>query len=322
MGKTLVGMSACIFLVLLAIAAHDPNKNGKAMSQITLEKLPLEGAGSAHRVVYCGASSRMFLGAMAEGKVALDLFEVKERSVLPFTSIDLLLPAKMDFDLLATGSEQGIIVAYEAHGGAISQVRVQPIVAQERLQLPARKALVDERRPRFVRGGGTAVVISENDEHAVDLEVGTTPRRMELCTCLDAIALKTAIGLAVVEKTLRPGAQVADVPPGALTLHWPWISDADTARPLFDGRDVYDYDAITYTDGIVIAAVTIKGLEVEMVDHDRTEWSILANGLPEGHDLFSPALNASDSALRIATLARPTLQPEEPASLYFGSYHR
>jgi len=56
--------------------------------------------------------------------------------------------------------------------------------------------------------------LSESDERAIYLEGGTAPRRMELCTCQDAMAMATVNGLAVVAKTWRSGPSVADVPAG------------------------------------------------------------------------------------------------------------
>lgn len=288
------------------------------MFQITLQLLLVTEAGTAHRVAFAGTSPRMLLGAMAEDKAALELFEVKGQKALPLTTIELMLPAKLDFDLIATDRGEELTIAYEAHGGALSQVRVQPVGTKELVQLPSRKAIVNESRPRFVRGGGMAIVISEDDEHAVYLEGGPTPRRTELCTCLDAIAIATTNGLAVVEKTLRPGAQLGNSPPGGLTLHWPWKSEAEASPLLFDGRDVFDYDAVAATDGICIAAVTEAGLEVIMIAPDRTERSIVVAGLPEGFEAFSPALSVNDKVLSLATLAKAPYPIEAPTSLCYG----
>lgn len=291
------------------------------MAHITLKPVLVTEAGTAHRVAFAGASPRMILGAMAGDKPALELFEIQAQTALPLTSVQLLLGARLDFDLMASIQGEDLIIAYEDHGGAMSDVCVQALGAKERLQLPSRTALVNERRPRFVRGGGTAIVISENNEHAVYLEAGATPRRMELGTCLDAIALKTANGLAVVEKTLRPGAQIASTLPGGLTLHWPWKVDAEKSPFLFEGRDVFDYDAVGNTDSLFIAAVTRTGLEVIVVAPDKTERSITVGGLPEDLEAFSPALSVSDTALSIATLARSPLHPEGPSSLFHGVHH-
>jgi hypothetical protein len=310
----------CAILLLVVVAPYNTNTKKIKMSQITLKPLLVTEAETAHRVVFTGASPRMILGAMAKDKAALELFEVKGQTALPLTTIELLLPARLDFDLIATDCGEELIIAYEAHGGAISEVRVQPLGAKELLKLPSRKALINERRPRFVRGGGMAIVISENDEHAVYLEGGATPRRIELCTCLDAIAVKTTNGLAVVEKTLRPGAQVANIPPGGLTLNWPWRSKAEIPHFLFEGKDVFDYDAVATIDNIFIAAVTETGLEVIMVTPEKTEQSILVVGLPKYLEPFSPALSVSGKVLSIATLAKSPLHLEAPSSLFYGVY--
>lgn len=292
------------------------------MSQTTLQPLLVTEVKTAHRVAFTGgASPRMILGAMAEDKAALALFEIKGKTVVPLTTIGLILPARLDFDLIATDQEEELIIAYEAHGGALSKVRVQPLGATKQLlKLPSRKALVNERRPRFVRGGGMAVVISENDEHAVYLEGGATPRRIELCTCLNAIAIKTTNSLAVVKKTLRPGAQIANISPGGLTLNWPWRSETEIPHLLFEGMDVFDYDAIATADSILIAAVTKTGLKVVMVTPGKTEQSILITGLPEYLEPFSPALAVSGKVLSIAILAKPPLHSEAPSSLFYGVY--
>ena len=305
-------------LLLVVLAPYNTNTMENEMAQITLKPLLVTEAEAAHRVVFAGASPRMILGAMAKDKAALELFEVKGQTALPLPTIDLLLPARLDFDLVETDRREELIIAYEAHGGALSEVCVQPLGTKEQLTLPPRKALVDERRPRFVRGGGMAIVISENHELAVYLEGGATPRRMELCTCLDAIAMQTTNGLAVVEKTLRPGAQVANIPPGGLTLNWPWRSEVEIAHPLFQGRDVFDYDAVATSDSMVIAAVTARGLEVIMVAPDKIERSIVVGGLPADLEPFSPALSVNDNVLSIATLAKSPLPLDAPTSLFYG----
>lgn len=309
----------CAILLLVVLALYNTNIKNIEMSQITLKPLLVTEAETAHRVVFTGASPRMILGVMAEDKAALELFEVKEQTAFPLTTIELMLPARLDFDLIATDRGEELMIAYEAHGGAISEVRVQTLGAKELLKLPSRKVLINKRRPRFVRGGGMAIVISENGERAVHLEGGATPRRTEICTCLDAIAMKTTNGFAVVEKTLRPGAQIANIPPGGLTLNWPWRAEAETSHLLFDGKDVFDYDAVVAAnDNIFIAAVTETGLEVIMVTPEKTEQSILVVGLPESLEPFSPALSVSGKVLSIATLAKSPLHLEAPSSLFYG----
>jgi len=305
-------------LLLMIVAPCNTNIKEIKMTQITLKPILVAEAETAHRVVLTGASPRMILGAMVEDRAALELFEVKGQTARPLTNIELLLPSRPDFDLMTTDQEEELIIAYEDHGGALSEVCVQPFDSKELLKLPAHIALVNEHRPRFVRGGGTAIVISENDEQAVYIEVGDTPRRIELCTCLDAIAIQTTNGLAVVEKTIRSGAGVANIPPGGLTLNWPWESKEELPNILFKGKNVFDYDAVAANDSIFIAAVTEKGLEVVMVTPQKTEQSILVTGLPDGLEAFSPALSVSDKALSIATLAKSRLPLEAPSSLFYG----
>ena len=293
------------------------------MSQITLKPLLVKEAGTARRVVFAGASPRMILGGLAENMAALELFEVKGQKASPLTTIKLLLPTT-EFDVTATDPGEELIIAYGYHGGATSHLRIQPLGAKEWLQLPPRKTFAHETHPRFVRGGGMAIVFSKYEhngddrESAVLLEVGAKPRRMELGSCTDAIAVETTSGLAVLKKTVRSGAQFGNSPPGGLTLSWPWKSGAEIGPVLFDGRDVFDYDAVAGNDGIVIAAVTLTGLEVILVAPDKNQQSILVGGLPKDLELFSPALSVNDQVLSIATLAKPPYPSKVPSSLFYG----
>lgn len=311
-----------MLLVVALVAFHDVETIAKEkdMPSITLRSLPIAEAATAHRVVFAGDTPRMILGAMAADRAALALFEVSGQTAIPLATIGLLLPARPDFDLKAANRGGEMMIAYEYHGGATSEIRVQPLGANEALELPPRKTIVNERRPRFVRGGGTAVVINENEERAVFLEGGPTPHRVKLCTCLDAIAMQTSKGLAVMEKTLRPGAQIGDSSPGGLTLKWPRKTASEASHVLFEGRDVFDYDAVIATDSIWIAAVTENGLEVMMITPDTMGRSMIVAGLPEGLDAFSPALCIDGKVLRIAILAKSPLDPGAPSVLFHGVY--
>jgi len=140
-------------LLFVAIAFSDATAQEVEMTPIRLKPLPLAEPTPAHRVVLVGDPPRMILGAMEEEEgEALELFEVQGHATSPLATIGLLLPIRSDFDL-AAGPGEGLSVAYEYHGGALSKVRIQPLGTGETLTLPPPKAIVYEHRPRFVRGG-------------------------------------------------------------------------------------------------------------------------------------------------------------------------
>lgn len=298
-----------------------------AMLPIQLAPIPLAEAATAHRIVFAGAPSRLILGAMAPADAALRLFLVRGQTATPAADIPLLLPARVDFDLVpvagpGVGQVQGFWLAYEAHGGAVSRVQVQGIGTTVALDLPAPGAIVDERHPRFVRGRASAIVISEDGERAVLLDAERAPRRPHLCDCLDAIGVVTPVGFAILVKTLRPGAPIADVSPGGLSLHWPAVhGPKQPPQPLFGNADVFDYDAIASGTALFVAAVLDSGPAVAMLPFATgTPQSIPVDGLPAPLESFSPALaiDATSGALTLAVLARNPSDPNLANMLWRG----
>lgn len=313
MKTRIFGRAALLFVV---IALTDATAEEVEMTHITLKPLPITAVTTAHRVAFVGDTPRLILGAMAEDDVALELFEVQGHTTSPLATIGLLLPARVDFDL-AANPRGGLYVAYEAYGGAVSTVRIQPVGTSYTPKLPSHKTIVNESRPRFVRGGGMAVVVSEDGSSAAYLEIDTTPHRMELCTCLDAIAVTTSNGLAVVAKTLRPGASIANVLPGGLTLAWP-RSGGVRLHTLFGGKDVFDYDAVASSSAILVAAVLETGLTVTEISADGVEKLIPVDGLPADLELLSPVLSTGDGTLTLATLAMISSRFDAPSTLFYG----
>jgi|GEM_PF-3195379 len=160
-------------LLFMAIALADATAEEVEMTPLRLESLPVIEVTTAGRVVLVGDPPQMILGAKAE-KGALELFEVRGRTASSLAIIELLLPASLDFDL-AAGPGERLSIAHEDHGGALRKVRIQPLGTGEALTILPPKAIVSEHRPRFVQGGGMAIVISEDYKRAVYLEGGTAP---------------------------------------------------------------------------------------------------------------------------------------------------
>jgi len=127
-------------LLFVAITLSDAIAEEVEMTPIRLKPLPLAEPTPAHRVVLVGDPPRMILGAMAKTEVALELFEVWGHTASSLATIQLLLPARLDFDL-AAGPGEGLSLAYEAYGGAVSEVRIQPLGTGEtpKCQQPLKK---------------------------------------------------------------------------------------------------------------------------------------------------------------------------------------
>ena len=112
-------------------------------------------------------------------------------------------------------------------------------------------------------------------------------------------------------------------PSGGLVLTWPWAAGA-TPRPLFEGKDVFDYDAVGAFGTILVAAVLETGPMVAVVSADGAEQRIPVEGVPPHLEAFSPALSVSGEALMLATLAmmNPYLHADGPSTLFYGVLQR
>ena len=209
-------------------------------------------------------------------------------------------------------------MAYEDHGGATAALRFAAPLGGAIPNAPPRGRIASDLRPRFVRGNTGALIVSEDHERATYVEIRSPGARRQLCACLDAVAVSTARGLAVVSKVLRPGAMVGGVPAGALMLEWP-IGAHTLPLPLFGARDVFDYDATGVENDVVIAAVTREGPAVVIVATNGSVRDVAVEGLPHGLEPFSPALHAIARSATLALLARAAPSSGGPTLLFVGT---
>jgi hypothetical protein len=259
----------------------------------------------------------MLLGAMAQDRPGLLLYELQGGVTRPLSRIDLILPARADFDVVTTGDGK-LLVAYEEHGGAVAALRFAAPLGGTVPQTPPRTRIVGETHPRFVRGSDAGVVVSEDTERAVHIGTGAAGARRTLCTCFDAIATLTPNGPALVSKKLRPGPTLAGILPGTLMLEWPAGQNTPPVV-LFRDRHVFDYDVTAAGSDLVIAAITREGPIAAVAASDGSMREVVVEGLPSALEAFSPALHVIARSATLALLANDPVAGRQRTVLFTGT---
>jgi hypothetical protein len=308
---------ALVMLLLASPLTRAADKRGRAMLRLTLAPVALPEDVRPHRVVFAAPAARMVLGAMAQDRPGVLLYELQGGVTRSLGRIDLLLPARTDFDVVTTADGK-LLVAYEEHGGAVAMLRFAAPLGGTLPQAPPKARIASESHPRFVRGSNAAVVVSEDTERAVYISTGTAGTQRTLCACLDAIVTVTPNGPALVSKRLRPGPALAGVLPGTLMLEWP--AGQNTAPVvLFRDRPVFDYDVTAAGSDLLIAAITREGPIAVIAASDGSMREVVVEGLPPALEAFSPALHVIARTATLALLANDTVAGRQRTVLFTGT---